>query len=134
MKSPNNLEDSKLLNILISDYIEYFNFILVKKEIINFISFDNVIKNDKAFIDVLAKTNNSLVKQSDYQKLQDILMNENLQTKQKKMSKEYSVKYSSTPNKTRTGLKKIIKEKIVAHHKINDAIALFENIENYNCQ
>ena len=130
MKSPNNLQDRKLLNRLIYDYIEYFNFILSKKKLITFVFFDKVIKNPKIFIDILAETNTSLVKQSDYQKLLDILDNKSLQFKQKEMTEQHAIKYSSTPNETRTSLKKIIKEKIMTHPKINEAIALFDEINN----
>jgi hypothetical protein len=130
MKSPNNLQDRKLLNRLIYDYIEYFNFILLKKKIITFVSFNKVIKNPKTFIDILAKTNTSIVNQSDYQKLHDILQNKSLQLKQKNMTEDHATKYSSTPNEIRTSLKKIINEKIMKHPKINEAIALFDAINN----
>ena len=46
------------------------------------------------------------------------------------MTEEYEIKYSNTPNEIRTSLKKIIKEKIMTHPKINEAIALFDEINN----
>ena len=124
-----NNSNNQLDNELINKYIEYHKFLLAKENLIEVVVFEKLINNPQLILDSLKKANIRLeIKEKDYDTLQKLVQSKFLKKKQLKMSDTHALRFSSTPNESRTNLKKVIKKELIKNPHMDKANHLFKSL------
>lgn len=132
MKCNDNYENNDLLNLLLDDYIDYYNFLVSKYKLINFINFDTCISNPIMFLKKIeSKCQNLQINDNCYKELNDYLEKNELRNKQSNMNETHSIRFSSTPNKKRSKFKNHIKDKLQELEKFQIADSVFNELQSH---
>lgn len=126
MNNKSSFLNEDLIDKYIEDYIQYYKFVLNNRSIIKIVEFQKLINKPQLILDSLNDLNtNLLIQQIDYDILANEVQNNKMQKSQLKMSKKHAVRFSSTPNSSRSMLKEEIKKTIITNYNFNKASTLF---------
>jgi hypothetical protein len=129
MKNKSVQINQLLLQSLLKEYIDYYEFLNKNRRDLNFISFEKVTVNPNYFIEelinVLPKFNFT---DDDKTRMNHFVEGDVVKKKQEKMSSTHSLQFSSTPNQKRNLLKKEIIELLKQDSCFSKAQQLFINL------
>jgi hypothetical protein len=129
MDNPSLVLDDKTVARYVDDFIDYFQYLKMKLDIINIISFESTIKNPELFFLCLEQAVPNLkITKKDYDLVSEFVDNKLVEKKQSSMSNDHAVRFSSTPNQERTAKKEKVKTFLINNRNLQKAQRLFEEV------
>lgn len=129
MDIPGLILDYKAVARYVDDYIDYFQYLKMRLDTINIISFESSIKKPELFLLCLEQAvPNLIITQKDYDLISEFVGDNLIKKKQSKMSHVHALRFSSTPNQERTAKKEIVKNLLKNNKRMTTAQNLFKDV------
>lgn len=121
-----------LMNKYVEEYITYHSTILKRRSELEVIIFEEVTKDPNLFLNAIYKVAKPSIEPIDDEDRSLEKLNEKatIGKRQKKMSNEHAVRYSSLPNEERKKLKESVKEDLQELEGLQECINLYQALKN----
>ncbi|MEL7221594.1 MAG: hypothetical protein AAGJ93_09765 [Bacteroidota bacterium] len=123
--------NQQLLQQYVAEYITYHSTILKRRKELEVIIFEAVTQDPNLFLSAVYRVAQPPIEPitAEERSLENLSKKATIGQRQKKMSDDHAVRYSSLPNEARKKLKEKVKKNLLKMEGIEDCIAIYETLK-----